>query len=74
LDFKKSFKKRLIDVDMTTATLAKLLGKNRETVNRWMKEPENVQPSDFLLLLSALKYTPDEARAIYSEIVESAWR
>ena len=74
MDFGKEFKHRRIDADISTVKLAKLLGKSRETLSRWMREPENVQPSDMINVLSALKYTPEEAKRLYSCIIDEHWR
>lgn len=70
----KQFKKQMIETGITISNLARLCGRSRETVSRWLREPENVCPVDLLLILSALKYSPEDAKRIYSEIIEQYWR
>lgn len=73
-NYKKLFKIRCIEADMNTSEIAKLIGVSRATVSNWMNHPANVPPADMLLVLSALKYTPDEMKMIYAEMIDGVIR
>ena len=74
MSFKKEIKKRMIDIDSSDAKVAKLLGKSRATINRWVREPQNVKLSDLTLLLRALKFSEEEAAGMVKKIQREAWR
>ena len=73
MNFKKEAKKRMIDIEMSDVQIAKILGKSRRTISRWMREPQNVKLSDLSLFLRALKYTPEEAETIIGQIQNETW-
>ena len=73
MSFRKEIKKRMIDIDASDVQIAKMLGRSRGTLARWIREPQNVKIGDLSLLLRALKYTPEEAAGIVNKIQSEAW-
>ena len=64
MNFKKLIKKRIIDLETSETTIAKVIGRSRATISRWISNPQSMQMDDFCILLQALKYTEEEAADI----------
>lgn len=73
MNFKKEVKKRMIDIDTSDVQVAKLLGRSRGTLARWLRDPQNVKLNDLVLLLRALKYSEEEAAGMVKKIQSEAW-
>ena len=73
MNFKKEVKKRMIDIDTSDVQVAKLLGRSRATLARWLRDPQNVKLNDLVLLLRALKYSEEEAAGMVKKIQSEAW-
>lgn len=67
-------KKRYLEIGTNSKEVGKICGVSRETIERWLKSPQNARIEDIRDVLQVLGYTKEEAASIFEQIIINSWR
>lgn len=68
MEFSKTIRKRMIDLDLS---LADLPGASKASWSKWIRDPQSARLEMIAFLLRYLKFTEDEQRTIFENLIRS---
>lgn len=68
MEFSKTIRKRMIDLDLS---LADLPGASKSSWSKWIRDPQSARLEMISFLLRYLKFTEDEQRTIFENLIRS---